>query len=106
MTDKWIGERLREWREANGLSIEDVASRTGCPTGVIERIEDDIGYPGLALHQIIEHLISSPPALSQEEQDFVRQVIEARRAGLIVTLIRPATVECGQVAVTFGECDL
>src|SRR5262245_25753350 len=34
-----VGERLREAREASGLTLEDIATSTRIPTGRLERLE-------------------------------------------------------------------
>ena len=38
-TDLHIGRRLFAFREASGLTLEEVAAKTGCSTGKLEQLE-------------------------------------------------------------------
>jgi len=62
-----VGERIKAIRQQRGLSLEDLASRTGYDTGMLRQIEDDMVSPPLgvmvklskALDMKMGYLISS-----------------------------------------------
>ncbi len=44
-----VGERIKALREERGLSIEDLASRTGFDTAMLEQVENDMISPPLGI---------------------------------------------------------
>jgi mannose-6-phosphate isomerase-like protein (cupin superfamily)/DNA-binding Xre family transcriptional regulator len=47
-SNKVIGAKIKNMREAKQLSLNDVAERSGLSTEQIERIENDVAFPSLA----------------------------------------------------------
>lgn len=47
-TNKIVGEKIKSLRESQGISLEELAQRTGLGIEQIERIEQDIDLPSLA----------------------------------------------------------
>jgi transcriptional regulator with XRE-family HTH domain len=101
MTQPPLGQRLKQWREANGLSIEDVAGRLNMLPLHIAIVERNSAGPSNMV-AAIEGLIT-PTALTNEERWLVDQIVAAIRAGYVVSLIRPVKVDEGQIVLTFGD---
>jgi transcriptional regulator with XRE-family HTH domain len=104
-----LGQRLYQWRLANKWTQADVALELGRSISAINNIEQGTMMPGRLTCAAIEALMArqtiSVQLLTEDERLMVERVVNAVRAGLVVSLIRPATAECGQVAVTFGDED-
>lgn len=47
-TNKAIGEKIKNMREAKQLSVTEMSERSGLSAGQIERIENDVNFPSLA----------------------------------------------------------
>lgn len=100
-----LGQRLKQWRLAKSWSTADLAaelSLTSDEVFVIER-----GYL-LDIHPSIQERIESligpaAPVLTTDEQQMVERVVQAVRAGYVVSLIRPTKVDEGQIVLTFGD---
>lgn len=99
-----IGQRLRAWRLAKSWSIADVAAELSVPSVLVAVVERDSAGQASVINAI-EALIAPPsePSLTTEERQMVDRVVNAVRAGYVVSLIRPVKVDEGQIVLTFGD---
>lgn len=99
-----LGQRLKEWRESHGLSVDNVAHQLDLGQITVVRIETGLLPVSPLLSERIETLIGPPPhPITEKERLMVERVVNAVRAGYIVSLIRPVDVTAGQIVLTFGE---
>lgn len=107
-TQQPLGQRLRAWREANGLSIDDVAQRLDYKPAaghILRRIEDG-DFPSLPAS--IEHDIEA--LIRPNHTAIVEAATEAIKAGLergatVVRIVHCTTAEHGRVVIILGDDD-
>lgn len=88
-----LGERLREWRKAQGLTLQQIADAAGCTKAYIWELESRPGQRPTAQRMLdiarvlgttVEALMGqSPPPLSPQDALFVRDYLalpDAERA--------------------------
>ena len=103
-----LGQRLREWREAHGLTVEETAQRLGYKPGafaIIANIENDataITYLPASVERDIEALINP------DHDAIIDGVTAAIRGALasgctVVRIVRPETPERGRLTVIVGD---
>lgn len=102
-TQPTLGQRLREWREANGLSVEETAQRLDFQPATVACIEAGVGLgPGPSMRRNIERLISP------DHSAIVEAATAAIKAGLesgatVVRIVRCETPTSGRVVVIIGD---
>jgi hypothetical protein len=100
-----LGQRLKEWRLANNLSIEDVAGRLDMPPLYVALVERNSAGPPTVISDI-EALIAGP-----NHTAIVEAATAAIKAGLesgatVVRIVRCATPTSGRVVVVIGGDDV
>jgi transcriptional regulator with XRE-family HTH domain len=101
-----LGQRLKAWREANGLSVEETAQRLGCQCEIVNRLENHTLWPVPELGQQVEALIAANPdhdAIVEAATAAIRAALEAGATS--VHIRRPETPTGGRVTVILGDDD-
>ncbi|WP_301094088.1 helix-turn-helix domain-containing protein, partial [Faecalibaculum rodentium] len=73
-----IGNRLRQRRQAMGLTLEELASRSELTKGFLSQVERDLTSPSIStLEDILEALGTSLPEFFSRQQEQTQIVFTA-----------------------------
>lgn len=111
--DQRLGETVRLLRQRAGLSIQDVANRTGLSTGMISQLERALTTPSIRTLRLLSVALSVPISYFFEESDAVepqryivrknhRRLLRLTASGVVKESLTPA----GDGELELYECTL